>query len=502
MTQLTGRAVSSIPARLRPTERQFAPGLDRSVLPILSVLALTLGSSLAISQGFGLLALGASMLLLLVVAPNGWRIGLGVVTTIVAGYVIGDRAFAYLGLSVSAVPVFVGELAIVVGIASFALTRRIPRLRVGKGWIIAALAWSFFVLVVRWGSGSALDTARDFSFVYYGIFAVFGMAVAWERASSRFFSVLVAVFLLQLAVAIATQFGLIPENTLGTFGELLSRGDVKGANLLGGSAFFLLADDRLRMPKSLRFSLAGLGVAIALLTASRAVAVAVLAVIAATVFWQRGRVVRVGLITAAVAGLIGGLFGISGLTREGEYATVTPTTVVERLLVGIGVGGSESVQLQANAIGTARWRLLFWERLWHRSTDDPSLMIIGRGFGSSLSEEAGLGEPLEENPTRAPHSIVVDVWARLGVIGLFFFGAVWIAIARAGVRLARDSGRVGMMGHWLLAYWLAMLAVSLFGVVLESPFGAAPFYFAAGGILRLASIRNDSTQARLVSLAR
>jgi O-antigen ligase len=88
-------------------------------------------------------------------------------------------------------------------------------------------------------------------------------------------------------------------------------------------------------------------------------------------------------------------------------------------------------------------------------------------------------------PVRSPHSIAMTVLSRSGAIGL----ALWLVVLIVGfgqilraTALARRSANHAdeVLGVWFLAYLSAILIVALFGVVLEAPHGAVPFFLLLG----------------------
>ncbi len=79
--------------------------------------------------------------------------------------------------------------------------------------------------------------------------------------------------------------------------------------------------------------------------------------------------------------------------------------------------------------------------------------------------------------TRSPHNIVITVFGRMGVIGEIILVMLCAAILRGSLQLlARESP-----GNWGLAVvpWVVIVS-SCFGVVLEGPMGAVPFWILLG----------------------
>ena len=86
---------------------------------------------------------------------------------------------------------------------------------------------------------------------------------------------------------------------------------------------------------------------------------------------------------------------------------------------------------------------------------------------------------------RSPHNIAMTIFARTGLVGLglwlLMLGTCLTALIRSTVAYHRAGIRdEELFGAWLIVYVLAMLLVALLGVVFESPFGAAPFFWVLG----------------------
>jgi hypothetical protein len=134
------------------------------------------------------------------------------------------------------------------------------------------------------------------------------------------------------------------------------------------------------------------------------------------------------------------------------------------------------------ATGTARARRLAWQAIEVYLEQNETRNWIGVGFGPDFLHDSGgdvllLGGSTED--VRQPHDYVINTWARLGLIGLITI----IAIAMFGLRLIAKVGRSQQLnGLDIMAIAVAVgLPVSAcYGVVLESPFGALPVWWALG----------------------
>jgi O-antigen ligase len=179
------------------------------------------------------------------------------------------------------------------------------------------------------------------------------------------------------------------------------------------------------------------------------------------------------ILAAAIVGVAGVAYGLSrgaAGTRLGSatsaYLPFVPT--------------SGPVPEQTD--GTARARQLAWQAVERYLAANSSRNWFGVGFGPDFLLESGGQQALLGGTSfdvRQPHNFLINTWARLGVIGL----AIVLAILAVGVRMAAIVGRSGSLNDVDLAAALVVTGfpvAALYGVVLESPFGAIPYFWALG----------------------
>lgn len=150
---------------------------------------------------------------------------------------------------------------------------------------------------------------------------------------------------------------------------------------------------------------------------------------------------------------------------------------------------TEGQESSDSATGTFVARQEAWALVLDDAADKPGRLVFGSGFGPDFLDRSGGAIWFEvgtEKGVRAPHNFLLNTLARLGIIGVLFFGWILIALARATVRL-RDlkpdrASSAGLLDVAVLTV-VALLTASLVGVILESPFGAVPFWWAAGLLL-------------------
>lgn len=213
---------------------------------------------------------------------------------------------------------------------------------------------------------------------------------------------------------------------------------------------------------------------------------------------------RAGLLGAASAvALCWILLGCSkGLGRYGHtnLAVLTIIIIVMIILVlphtkvGLrltGTYGSSASEEAMNARGTTEARSSAWPVVVAYTMTDTRRSILGVGFGSDFMCDSGaailLNGSFVDGPTatRSPHNYWIGTLARLGIIGLALVltlsATLLTTLFRARRRLVKDD--------FLLTTSLipvALLLPATFGVVLESPFGAVPFFWCVGVVFRLA----------------
>lgn len=154
---------------------------------------------------------------------------------------------------------------------------------------------------------------------------------------------------------------------------------------------------------------------------------------------------------------------------------------VERLLVTVP-GNAPSTSLEG-ATGTANARLKAWKALIAYMERDPARELRGVGFGPDYLEESGasvllLGSPDAE--VRSPHNYLLNTWARLGLVGVVLVLGLLIAGLRLARLVAKYAPRVRDDDVLAMLLVASIPVIAFVGVVLESPFGALPYFWAIG----------------------
>jgi hypothetical protein len=126
-----------------------------------------------------------------------------------------------------------------------------------------------------------------------------------------------------------------------------------------------------------------------------------------------------------------------------------------------------SVEAQ-RASNTTNARLDAWQDIADFTTSDRARALFGSGFGSSVNLDSGAVRYLSGDPNvRAAHNFVVTWFGELGFIGT----ALAMTLVFCLLYLSRRPP--GRSASWTVGrgLQLGLLAASLVGVILESPFG-------------------------------
>lgn len=170
----------------------------------------------------------------------------------------------------------------------------------------------------------------------------------------------------------------------------------------------------------------------------------------------------------------------------GVVAIVPTTTVGQRLIATVD-SSQTTLVTQYNARGTANARREVWLRVVDWTNESPARAAFGGGFGTDFltdSDSIALLEGTVYTGVRSPHNWLVTSYARLGVVGAVLAVTLLVVLVGTVIRRRRQIADDDLLTMASLIV-VAIIPVALVGVVLESPFGAIPFYWASGVVLAL-----------------
>jgi hypothetical protein len=178
---------------------------------------------------------------------------------------------------------------------------------------------------------------------------------------------------------------------------------------------------------------------------------------------------------------------VVGLAAIVAVLVVAYTPAGQRL-VGTFQTASSPEQRTTNA------RLAVYDKVIDFVGEKPSRQLFGVGFGPDYLkaiDATPIYDPGGTLKVRSPHNFVLGTYARLGVLGAL----AHLSLVVLGYVLAWRARRsaLGDATTQLCALVLVALPVAAtVGVVLESPFGAVPYYWAYGIlVLQLSAAREE-----------
>jgi hypothetical protein len=421
---------------------------------------------------------------------------------LLGGYLLLDRAFAYVHLP--GTPAYVGELVLFVGALGVLSATGYLQIPVRDEPVLALLAAFFLWALIRLPPGlrtyGITNAVRDFALCYYCLFAFFTVA-ALARAPE-----LLDRWLAQLArfvpwLLIWLPFSLIAGTRLyGHVGGLPFSGGVplfdhKPGNcaiaaLIALGSMWLFPETRSPRSRAL-WSIMALAVIAISATQNRGGLLGATAGAVVGLAFLPSRD-RLRLIVRAVAVIVIGFALAVQLSLKVPGATpgsrpFSAAQLVQQVLSLKGAAGG-------NATGTVAARDLLWSLIYHRQVADGRL-VDGYGFGVNLPLLVNDTQVTNgSDPLRSPHNSHDDVLARLGLIGLSLWVALWLGwywrmvtgclrLARRGMHARRQVGVLCMMVA------TAILVSSFFDPQLEGAQIAALVWTAFGVGVAVTSFR-------------
>jgi O-antigen ligase len=412
---------------------------------------------------------------------------------LLAGYLLFDRAFAYLHLP--GTPLYVGELVLVVGgLGTLAATGYL-RVVVMDEPIMALLSAFFLWGLVRFLPGLrdyGVDAVRDFALVYYCLFAFFTAAALakspdilrrWIVQLDRFLPWL--LLWLPVATVVGSLASLNGPNVPFTSVPILTHAAGSAAIAALLALGFLWLFPGTRSPRS-RAAWSILALVIIALSATQnrgGLFSAAAGVVVGLAFFRdrlRLRLIVRAVVPIALVLSLAALLPLQVPIAGWQYRSFS----VPQLFANVAsVGGRQEV---GTLNSTAAGREHLWTLVYQKEVADDAL-IYGSGFGINVAAQVGVYET-SSGPAdllRNPHNSHLDVLARTGLVGLCLWIVLWLGwywrlvvgcrrLMRCGLYLRR---RVAVL---CLMMTTAILTSSFFAPQLEGAQVAALLWTAFG----------------------
>ncbi|WP_159081321.1 O-antigen ligase family protein [Nocardioides sediminis] len=395
---------------------------------------------------------------------------------VLLGYVLFDRAFAYLHLP--GVPLFVGELLLLLGAAAALRSTGVFVRSVAAEPVLALL-----VAFVLWGAVRTLpgvptyglDAVRDAALWYYALFALLACAAVAVNpglphllaAQLARWSPLILVWL-AASVILGPWADRVPRVPFSDVSMLSHKpGSAATAAMLVLAVLWLVPGQE---PRKGRVPLSFLALTVIALVATQnrgsllgivlagTVALAFLADRVRVVSWMSA---AVG-ITLTLMLLLSIKVPFPGVQGRDYSAQQFVANVVS--LTGRETGG--------NLGGTVDGRKELWSRVLAKQVSEHRV-LSGAGFGPNLAAEVGVFDDGEDS-LRNPHNTHISVVARMGAFGMLLWVGLWgawywrmIGAARRLRHTARHAD--AQLGGVCLAVATTVLVASVFDPQLEGP---------------------------------
>jgi hypothetical protein len=396
------------------------------------------------------------------------------------GYLFFDRAFAWV--HVPGLPLFVGELVIVLGVVAMLSTNPHlgPVIR-GSGALKALIAYMGWGAVLLVGPITVYgeDAIRDAALWYYGIVAIFVIVLASSRPGRivtwlRLYGKAIPYFLIWFPIATVIDalfeesLPTVPDSAIPISAHRTGNMAVMAA---AGVGFLWLVDrDNDIYTERERVGLTVLATIVLLFAGMKnrgGFVAAAIALAIAMVFLHRKRSeISMVMVGAVVVLLTVGLLGNVKIGLFSDDREVSVEQLLNNLtsVIDQDAGGSRQTS-------TTAWRLQIWGQVLHDVTTE--FPLTGFGPGPDLGERYGITSEADV-PLRNPHNSHVGILARSGFVGVGLWAILWLVWI---VELLLARNRMLVRGHtveagvmvWMIVTTVAILMNAIFDPTLEGP---------------------------------
>ncbi len=443
-------------------------------------------------SNFMFAALVGALLVIVMLEWWGWlTTEASVCVFLLAGYVLGNRGFAQI-MPLGTLPLPIGELGLALA-TGLVIARHIATRHLPIRWNAVGLTLLVWALL---GAGRlALDVRsygfyalRDFATVYYCVFYFLLLIIGSDTvARGRLQKCLVVIFgLLPVIAAIVEQFPVffLTQFTLRGVPVFFYKGDLLATFLCSG--FFLLVLWSRRQPALLRLTgqaLAALSLGFGLYLLSRAAMLGLIVGLLGCALAGRWLVLRVAGLTV-VLGLM--LAVADAAFVQADFKQSRIYAAYEHVVSIADFSGSRSYQgdMSLDTGDNNRFRMVWWHSIARETLSGSPL--FGLGFGYDLAAgfiRAYDMEMGDDFTARSPHSIVLTVFGRMGILGAGFWLWFMLLLTKRSWQLAQACRANETAADDALSYhaatWVILIS-ACFGVVLEGPMGAVVFWSLLG----------------------
>ncbi len=392
------------------------------------------------------------------------------------GYLMFDRAFAYLHLP--GTPLFIGEIALALGVVAVARSTGVLRATVAAEPILSLLAVFMLWGAIRTVPGVApygVDAVRDAALWYYALFAFLAAASVAARpqlpglmaTQLRRWSPLVLAWL-AVTVVLAPFEHKAPTVPFTEVSVLSHKaGGAATAAMLVLAVLWLPPGPKRQLRRAALSCIALLVIAL-IATQNRGSLIGILAggMVGLAFVADRMRVVGSAIVTIGIAMTLSLLLPVEAPFPGWQGREYSARQLVTNVVSLTGAGAPEGLE------GTVDARKELWTRVLDKQVSERRV-LVGAGFGPNLAAEVYVFDEGTDS-LRNPHNTHLSVLARMGAWGALMWAMIWGAwywrVGGASRRLRHTSRHAdAQMGGVCLVGCTAVLVAAVFDPLLEGP---------------------------------
>jgi O-Antigen ligase len=434
--------------------------------------------------------IGVGLLVAVKIFTKRIRLEALVLGILLFGYIVGQSGFGHFSFSPRR-GIYLGEIGLMICLAALFMRRAFTRERLVPA---SGLAWAIFALIIVGGfrfiydyrhSVNGIDVIRDFATIYYAFFFFITFTICRHPGSRLFLQRSITVAL-ACAIFICPPSWFVPSlyNYFVIHRQpfIAPRGDLTGSFMGFGCILFYLNGQT--KGHVMRWTLLSFAAFVAfLIPLSRATFLGfAAAVIILMLSGQAKFLLRVAIFCVIGIMTLTPLLLAVKTTGEETYVTQLRDKILS-IIEPFGTKHTFASEVGENAAGNNEFRAAWWKSVIDETNDKSPL--FGLGFGYDLAKRFLISytavNPYEFD-TRSPHSILLTIYGRMGIVGILSFAIVVFYILRSSLRCAAAIRR-GKTPATDIALWcgvVAILVTSCFGVMLEGPMAAIVFWSLLG----------------------
>jgi hypothetical protein len=383
-----------------------------------------------------------------------------------------------------------GDIVLLLALVTINYTGVLGRLSLTVAFLPLAIWWTFGVGRALFDFGvHGAWALRDAAHVVESLFLLVGFVFAGDlRSLERFFDwlpkLLVISVLYGLMYPIRVEiWQLSPQITSGTgyvvpiFGSMATTSYL----MILAAVYLMLFHGNKLLANVGAVMIIGYTVAT---FQARTLYLTLIAIFGFMILYRRSSLGNIGVVVF-LSGFLLGLVSLIGLKFEGRLgASFDLNFLAAHFMAIFGVcdAALEGVCSAAEGVGQ---RLEWWNSIADRMLQDPFNLLLGLGYGVTLTDFYGSSGAA----VREPHNSYISIIARTGIIG----GVCWVLLMLSLIWRWHHTFRQCLALGWregqnwlmvLMVFFICIWVLAIGEDAFEKPYNIIPFYFIWGITLR------------------